>query len=491
MNQARRFAEEFLSPESPKVYRESIAKAVEALLNAYPTQSYSGKSPAELAALLATNVLPQGGSPLDEVLRRTQTIIAHSIAVTHPNTIAHLHCPPLIASLVAEVVISALNQSMDSFDQAPAATMLELAVTTWLCKEAGLSAGSDAIFTAGGTQSNFMALLLARDVCIHSHWDWQVQRDGLPADASRLRFLCSEAAHFTVEKSAYQLGLGTSAVIRVPVDDSFRMLPKALEEVLAQLRERGLIPAAVVATAGTTDFGSIDPLPEISALARAAGAWLHVDAAYGSALLLSDRHHGRLRGLENADSISMDFHKEFWQCISCAALLVRDAGHFRHLSIHADYLNPETDNEAGVPNLVNKSLSTTRRFDALKLWFSFQMLGREKFGEMVDRTIELAKHAAAFIERDPALELLIEPEYGCVVFRYRAAGSEVDRDRLNVALRQRLLERGSAVVGHTRVRGRQCLKLTCMNPTTSEEEIEALLRLIVEQGREIDPNYEI
>ncbi|MGA8492198.1 MAG: aspartate aminotransferase family protein [Terriglobales bacterium] len=485
MSQAANFAEEFLTPKGTSSYRDSIAKMVEALLDAFPTHPYSGKSPAELAAVLGGNVLPQRGSPIDEVLGKVRTIIAHSVALTHPNTVAHLHCPPLIASLAAEVVISALNQSMDSFDQSPAATMLELAVTRWLCEEAGLASGSDAIFTAGGTQSNFMALLLARDACISSHWNRQVQRDGLPADASRLRFLCSEVAHFTVEKSAYQLGLGTGAVIRVPVDEAFRVIPKALKESLTQLQERGLIPAAIVATAGTTDFGSIDPLPEISALAKQAGAWFHVDAAYGSALLLSDRHRERLRGLERADSIGMDFHKEFWQCISCAALLVRDAGQLRHLEIHADYLNPESDEEAGVPNLVNKSLATTRRFDALKLWFSFQVLGREKFGKMVDRTIELAAHAASFIRRSPALELVHKPEYGCVVFRYRS-GFEVDDDRLNATLRQRLLERGVAVVGHTRVRGRQCLKLTCMNPTTSEEEIEALLQLIVEQGRQLE-----
>jgi L-2,4-diaminobutyrate decarboxylase len=485
MSKVPMFAEEFLTPKSA-AYRQSIAKAVEALEDSFPIQAYSGKSPAELAALLDGNVLPRLGSPIDEVLGKIRTIIAHSVAVTHPNTIAHLHCPPLIASLAAEVIISALNQSMDSFDQAPAATMLELAVARWLCEEAGLPSGSDAIFTAGGTQSNFMALLLARDASVASHWDWDVQRNGLPTHASRLRFLCSEVAHFTVEKSAYQLGLGTGAVIRVPVDRSFRMRPESLAESLAQLQERELIPAAVVATAGTTDFGSIDPLPEISALARRAGAWLHVDAAYGSALLLSRQHRHQLRGMESANSISMDFHKEFWQCISCAALLVRDAGEFQHLKIHADYLNPESDEEAGVPNLVSKSLSTTRRFDALKLWLSFQALGRDKFGRMVDRTIELAAHAARLIQHDPALELLHQPQYGCVVFRYRPSGSEIDGDRLNGSLRQRLLERGVAVIGHTRVRGRQCLKLTCMNPTTSEEEIEALLRLVVDHGRQLD-----
>jgi L-2,4-diaminobutyrate decarboxylase len=486
MSKAPNFAEEFLTPGSTAAYRENILKAVDALQDAFPTQPYSGKSPAELAALLDGTVLPQLGSPIDEVLGKVRTIIAHSVAITHPNTIAHLHSPPLITSLAAEVIVAALNQSMDSFDQGPAATMLELAVARWLCEEAGLPAGSDAIFTAGGTQSNFMALLLARDACIASHWNSQVQRQGLPAQASRLRFLCSEVAHFTVEKSAYQLGLGTEAVIRVPVDRSFRMLPEALAESLAQLQKNELIPAAVVATAGTTDFGSIDPLPEISAMAQRAGAWLHVDAAYGSALLLSHQHRDQLRGMERANSISMDFHKEFWQCISCAAFLVRDAGELRHLKLHADYLNPEADEEAGIPNLVSKSLSTTRRFDALKLWFSFQVLGRDKFGRMVDRTIELAAHAAMFIQHNPALELLHQPLYGCVVFRYRPSDAEIDGDRLNVSLRQRLLERGAAVIGHTRVHGRQWLKLTCMNPTTSEEDIEALLQLVVEQGKQLD-----
>jgi L-2,4-diaminobutyrate decarboxylase len=205
MSKATMFAEEFLIPKSPAAYRESIAKTVEALQDAFPIHPYSGKSPAELAALLDGDVLPQLGSPIDEVLGKVRTIIAHSVAVTHPNTIAHLHCPPLIASLAAEVIIAALNQSMDSFDQAPAATMLELAVARWLCEEAGLPPGSDAVFTGGGTQSNFMALLLARDACIASHWNWNVQREGLPPHASRLRFLCSEVAHFTVEKSAYPL----------------------------------------------------------------------------------------------------------------------------------------------------------------------------------------------------------------------------------------------------------------------------------------------
>lgn len=480
------FETDFLTPNHSASYRDAIAKAVDALLAALPSQAYSGKSAAELAPLFQSEILPTTGSGIDEAISRLRPVIANSIVLTHPNTIAHLHSPPLIASLAAEVIVSALNQSMDSFDQAPAATMLEQAMSRWLCHEAGLPAGSDAIFTSGATQSNFMGLLLARDACIFSRWNWSVQRRGLPPQANRLRFLCSEVAHFTVEKSASQLGLGTDAVIRVPVDDDYRMIPSELAKTLRQLKDDDLIPAAVVGTAGTTDFGSLDPLPETASLARGAGAWFHVDAAYGSALLLSQRHRGLLQGLDQADSISMDFHKKFWQAISCGAFLVRDSTRFRYLEVHADYLNPETHDEFGIPNLVNKSLATTRRFDALKLWLSFQVLGREKFGRMVDRTIELAAHAARLIRTHPALELLHNPQYGCVVFRYRPARPDSDGNALNAALRQKLFERGVAVIGHTRVRGRQCLKFTCMNPTASEKDFENLLRQIVEQGRVLE-----
>lgn len=480
------FDQEFLTTKSGEGYRDSIAEAAEFVHNAISTQPYSGKTPPELTTLLAGDVFPEGGSSLDDVLAKVRPIVANSVMVTNPRTVAHLHCPPLVASLAAEVIISTLNQSMDSFDQAPAATMLELAMARWLCKEVGFPDGADGIFTTGGTQSNFMGLLLARDACISSRWNWPVQKSGLPRQASSLRILCSEVAHFTVEKSAYQLGLGTDAVIKIPVDESFRMVPAALAGSLERLRKSGSAPMAIVATAGTTDFGSVDPLPEISALAKEAGAWLHVDAAYGSALLLSHRHRVKLRGIENADSISMDFHKLFWQPISCGAFLLRDGAQFRRLEVHADYLNPETHDHAGIPNLVNKSLSTTRRFDALKLWFSFQVLGREKFGQMVDRTVELAEYAAQCIRHHSALELMHQPEFGCVVFRYLPRKPENDVDRWNRALRESLFSRGVAVIGHTRVRGQQCLKLTCMNPSASEEDLDALLQLIVEEGQQLD-----
>lgn len=479
------FESEFLtaSPESRAAYRKWMSRATEELCQNLPNRPYSGKNAELLRHLFQSEALPENGCPPDELWNRIGEVIAESVVVTHPNTAAHLHCPPLIPALAAEAVLSALNQSMDSFDQAPAATILEEKLLRWLCDEAGLGLGSGGIFTAGGTQSNYMALLLARDACLDRQFQWSVRKQGLPAEARKLRILCSDAAHFTVEKSAAQLGLGTDAVVRVATNESFRMDAAALRVALKELESRNLIPMAIVGTAGTTDFGSVDPLPEIASLAHDVGAWFHVDAAYGSALLFSDRHREQLRGIETADSISMDFHKLFWQPISCAAFLLRDAGEFRYLKLHADYLNPEAHEELGIPNLVTRSLATTRRFDALKLWVSLQALGRKTLGEMIDATIELAAHAADCIRRNPRLKLLHRPTMGCVVFRYLPENPAVEPNALNAALRQLLFERGLAVIGHTVVRGQQCLKLTCMNPCVSKRQIEEMVALIAEQGK--------
>ena len=298
--------------------------------------------------------------------------------MSHPNTAAHLHCPPLLAALAAEAVISALNQSMDSFDQAPMATILEQKFVQWLTAEAGFPAGAGGTFTAGGTQSNYMGLLLARDAFLKSRFQWPAQKRGLPPEAARMRVLCSEVAHFTVEKSAAQLGLGTDAVVRVAVDDEFRMRPESLRTALDDMRDKNLLPFAIVATAGTTDFGSVDPLAEIARLPSPLGLGCTSMPPTVARCCFRSATGTKLEGIAAADSMSIDFHKLFWQPIPASAFLLRDARHFELIELHADYLNPEAHEEQGIPNLVKNSLLTTRRFDVLKLWLSFQMLGRRE-----------------------------------------------------------------------------------------------------------------
>ncbi|MGB8063266.1 MAG: pyridoxal-dependent decarboxylase [Candidatus Sulfotelmatobacter sp.] len=334
-----------------------------------------------------------------------------------------------------------------------------------------------------------MGLLLARDTCLRQQWNWSAQKSGLPPEARQLRILCSEVAHFTVEKSAMQLGLGTDAVLRVAVDDHFRMDPAALRAALAALQSQNLFTMAIVATAGTTDFGSIDPLPALASLARAANTWLHVDAAYGGALLFSADHRAKLAAIEHADSLSIDFHKLLWQPIPCSVFLVRKGQHFDSIKMHADYLNPEPDpdeDEEGVPNLVTTSLLTSRRFDALKLWISFQSLGRTQLAAMIDRTIGLAAYASEIMRNTPSLELICEPQLSTVVFRYIPRQPGLHADEINSSIRRRLFESGSAVIGHTRLRGQQCLKFTCMNPATSEAQMKELIEAVVAQGNKLE-----
>jgi L-2,4-diaminobutyrate decarboxylase len=482
----------FLSdtPQSLTVYQEAIAAATQILTNwmADQAQPYSGWSPLQLADLLAEDVVcPPQSQSLEAVLQRVgEAIVRHSVSVTHPTCIAHLHCPPLIPALAAEALISATNQSMDSWDQSPAATVLEQKVIDWLCQLFGYGAIADGTFTSGGTQSNFMGLLLARDAYAQKALNWNIQQQGLPPEAHRFRIVCSAVSHFTVQQSAALLGLGHQAVVTVEPDAQYRMQATDVVHTLAELKQADLIPIALVATAGTTDFGSIDALPELATCAAEYDLWMHVDTAVGGALMMSDRHRHKLQGIEAADSITIDFHKLFYQPISCGAFLVKNRAHFDLLKLHADYLNPESNDELGIPDLVTKSLQTTRRFDALKLYVSLQTLGRQTFGSMLEATIDLAGAIATHIDADPALELAATPEINAVVFRYLPGRAVHQANEINRQIRLRLLHQGQAVIAQTAIEDRVFLKLTLLNPRTQEGHLLHLLEQIKQLGRELD-----
>lgn len=477
------------SPESAAAYEAANAAARRAVVEHFAKRSrpYSGATPGELAGMLAgEEVCPERGAPLEEVLAGVgESVLAHSIGVAHPACAGHLHCPPLVPALAAEVMISATNQSMDSWDQSPAATLVEERVVGWLCGLFGYGERGDGTFTSGGTQSNLMGLLLARDRYALENFGWSVREDGLPPEAGRFRVLCSEAAHFTVRQGAALLGLGERAVVPVATDGEFRVSPKALDGTLEELRADGLLPIALVGTAGTTDFGSVDPLAELAERAREHGLWLHVDAAYGGALALSERHRGKLAGIEQADSIAVDFHKQFYQPISASAFLVREGATLGLLRRHADYLNPEGDDESGVPNLVGKSLQTSRRFDALKLLVSLRTLGREGLAAMIEHTIEVAAGTARRIEEDPKLELASRPQTGAVVFRYRTEDPGIS-DAVNEGIRDSLLRSGEAVLARTRVGGRSHLKFTILNPRTTVGHVERILEKVRAAGARLE-----
>ncbi len=258
-----------------------------------------------------------------------------------------------------------------------------------------------------------------------------------------------------MQKSAKLLGLGPDAVVVIPVDHDKRMQTVALAHELERCAEAGLIPMAVVATAGTTDFGSIDPLPEIAGLCEQYGAWMHVDAAYGCGLLASLKYRHRIDGIERADSVTVDYHKSFFQPVSSSAVLVRDAATLRHATYHAEYLNPRRMVTERIPNQVDKSLQTTRRFDALKLWMTLRVMGADGIGALFDEVCDLTAEGWKLLAADPRFDVVVEPSLSTLVFRYvPAAVTDPRRDRPRQPVRPqgpvRLRRRGGR--GHQGVR---------------------------------------
>jgi L-2,4-diaminobutyrate decarboxylase len=477
------------SEASQTAYRQAIAASLDVLERYFArlSQPYSGATPAQIAdRLAAIDPCPDDPQPIDRVLDRVgEAIVRHSVVVSHPRCIAHLHCPPVIPALAAEAIVAATNQSMDSWDQSPAATIAEVRLIQWLCREFGYSPTADGVFTSGGTQSNYMGLLLSRDRYARDRYNWCVRDRGLPPEAAQFRVLCSKNAHFTVRQGCAQLGLGERSVVTVPCDRDRSMSVDALERAISELGDRDLLPIAIVATAGTTDFGSIDPLIEIAEIARKYKIWLHVDAAFGGALILSDRYRQNLAGINLADSIAVDFHKLFYQPISCGAFLLRDRDRFDLMKLHAAYLNPETNEEEGIPDLVTKSVQTTRRFDALKLWISLEAIGRVTFGQMIDTTLQIARQTAAAIDHQEDLELAHFPSLNTVVFRYLPERGD-RADDINNRIRQTLMDRGIAVIAKTQIEDKTYLKFTLLNPQIAIEDLVDLLDTIREIGQACD-----
>ncbi|MGK4584220.1 pyridoxal phosphate-dependent decarboxylase family protein [Kitasatospora sp. HPMI-4] len=423
-----------------------------------------------------------------DALPRLAELLAYGSAdPADPSCAAHLHGPPLAVAVAADLAVSVLNPSLDSWDQAPVGTTLETALLAELAELVGYRPDHSAgVLTTGGTESNLMGLMLARDQALGAG----VELDGLPAGV-RPRIFASEAAHFSVQRAAALLGLGERAVTAVPVDRELRMDPDRLAAALAEAVADGARPIAVVATAGTTDTGAIDPLHPIADLAARYGSWLHVDAAYGGGALLSDRLAPLLEGIARADSIALDWHKLGWQPAAAGVFLVRRAQTYASLARRAVYLNPADDEQAGYPSLLGRSLRTTRRADAFKIAVTLRTFGRHGLGRLVDTCHELAHSAAAMVRAEPALDLYCEPILSTVVFRYRPAAWSPDAaDRVNAGLRRLLLREGRAVVGRTELPGtgpgRVRLKLTLLNPNTSVADIAALLDAVVRAGREVD-----
>lgn len=419
---------------------------------------------------------------LDEV---DNIYVKHATAFHLPQYVAHLNCPIVIPALVGEILVSAINSSQDTYDQSAGGTFIERKLINWTANQIGYDANdSDGVFTAGGSQSNLMGLIMMRDSFSQKKYNHNVKIDGLPHKADCFRIFVSEKSHFSNLKNASIIGLGEKCMIKIPTDERFRMDVSLLKKYIIREEKMGNIPIGIVATAGTTDFGNIDPLNDIANIAEHYNIWMHVDAAYGCALLLSQKYRDLLKGIERADSVTIDYHKSFFQPISSSSFIVKDKKELHILKHHADYLNPEEMDEEEIPAQINKSVTqSTRRFDALKLWFTLRMMGREQLAEYTDTIIDLAKDTAKIISKDPDFELLSDSDLSVLVFRYIRLDIN-DTDALNQYIKMKLFYSGEIMVASTKVNGKFYLKFTLLNPITTTEDIHQILTKIKIYGKD-------
>nr|WP_313811525.1 aspartate aminotransferase family protein [Glutamicibacter sp.] len=479
--------------------------AFPSLLNSQTTDEFTEQSVQALqhvASHLAQVTSPTSGATASDLLPAVEAVnfdkplgaldaalvelnelyLRDAIYFHDPSYAAHLNCPVVIPAVAAEALVTSINTSMDTFDQSAGATLIERKLIEFSAELIGFdSKAADGIFTSGGTQSNLQAMLIARN-CAAARL-----AGSFPERLSKLRIYCSEDAHFSIRNAAMLLGLGAEAAVSIKTDFLHRMDTNALRQQLEVDAAAGLVPMAISATAGTTDFGAIDPLTDLRNLADAAGTWLHVDAAYGCGLLISQAHRSRLAGIELADSVTLDFHKSFFQPIGSSALVVRDADNFQSIIHYSDYLNPR-DQAAQSTNQVDKSLQTTRRFDALKLWVTLRTIGAQALGTMFDQVISLAEMAESEIAVRDDLFLVAPVQLSTLVFGYSVSelgySQQEANDFINL-IRKRLHSSGEAMIAATTVNGQRLLKLTLLNPNTTLNDISRILDAICRVGQEI------
>jgi len=456
---------ETLSTANADRYRSTVTATVDRLAHrlAAVDRPTTDTTAQELRARVTGIDLDAEPIGTDRALAELDDLFVREAVWFHdPGYLAHLNCPVALPAVAAEAVLAAVNPSVDTWDQSRIGTDMERHVVEWLARRVGFAAG-DGIFTSGGSQSNLQALLLAREAAATA--------GAIP----RPTVFATAETHFSIAKSARLLGLDT--VVDVPTDAAGRMRPAALAEAVVAARAAGRTPVAVVATAGTTDRGVIDPLEAIADVCDLEGVWLHVDAAYGCGLLVSPTRRHLLDGIERARSVTADLHKSFFQPVSSSALLVGDPADLRRTAWYADYLNPE---DAAEPNQVDKSLQTTRRFDALKLWATLRASGADAIGRSFDAVIDLAAATHALVEEHPDLVLVAPTQLSTVLFRWQPAGvTDGEADALVAPIRAALLAEGRVLIAKTVIDGRPCNKLTLLNPETTIDQLRASLDHVV------------
>lgn len=411
-----------------------------------------------------------GGADFHGLLDR---VLAESHHLQHPRYVGHQCSAPLPLAALLGAVSDLLNNGSAVYEMGPVNTAMERALVRWFAGLAGFDpAAADGVWTHGGSAGNLTALLAARQAAAPN----DVWEEGY-ASPGGLCVVTSGQAHYSVRRSAQVLGLGGRNVVPVAVDERFRMVPAVLAVTLDRLAGEGRTVMAVVASAGSTATGAIDPLEPIADLCAARGIWLHVDAAHSGAHLLSDRLRPALAGIQRADSLVVDAHKLMLVPALATLVLFRNGDHsYQTFSQEASYLFDRSARQEWY-NSGHRTLECTKRMLGLKLYLALEVLGTDFFATFVERRVDLAAQFAHALERRPGWQLAVPPESNIVCFRY-APEDLADPDAFQARAREAIVREGSFYLVKTTLGGHTWLRTTLINPLTTEADLEALLERV-------------
>ncbi|MEM1252167.1 MAG: aminotransferase class V-fold PLP-dependent enzyme [Cyanobacteria bacterium P01_H01_bin.21] len=413
--------------------------------------------------------IPHNSIDAGKLLAEVKTQLCHSMNAAHPGYIGHMDSIPTTFSVIADILVAALNNNMLSVEMSPVFSRLETLVLQQVAQLFGLGPRANGVLVSGGSLANLQALIVARNVA------FDALENGIPQERQPV-FFVSEVAHTSFKKAAMVMGLGTKAAIPVATNQHSQIDIDDLKTKLSQAKAAGQHPFALVATAGTTVTGSIDPIIEIAQIAKLHQLWFHVDAAYGGALMFSDRYQSQLAGIEQADSVTFNPQKWLYVAKTCAIVMFRQ---FEQLQQQFRVVAPYMHDHDDWPNLGELTVQGTRHPDILKLWLSLQHMGRAGYSAIIDHNYALTQLFTTAVKSRPFLTLASEPQMNLVCFR--AAPAEVATNRLdqwNHDLQQWLLAKGNTFLSLPIYRGQRWLKAVLLNPFTTTDHIHTLFEHI-------------
>jgi L-2,4-diaminobutyrate decarboxylase len=414
---------------------------------------------------IAAEILRSGHETTD-FARLVRKIQKASLHLSHPRFAAQQVAAPIPAAALVESVAAALNQSLAVWEMSPIATAIDRNLVSSFKRLFGYGKAAEGSLVPGGAFANLTALLAARDAL-----EPRASKNG----QARIAVIVGEQAHYSIARAAAILGLGRDAVFKVPLDSEFRTDISRVGHSFALSRKAGFRKFILVGSSGSTPTGSLDDLVTLRKIATEHDAWFHVDAAHGAGLAFSRKYRKTLKGLASADSIIFDPHKMMFMPLAAGGVLVSGGKHLREpLQEQAPYL---FGSKRRWPDIGQLTISCSQRFDALKVWLMWRVYGAEVWDALTTHVCEVAQAAHQYCAESPILEPAHEPQSNIFCFRLRARTGP-DSDRQLWEIKEELNESGYAYISSTVLNRRRVLRLVVMNPRTTVEDIQAILKRV-------------